>query len=506
MASLSNLGIPFPIPADHDFAPWMKKPNDVVPPDGMDLKSRNEDNSAMEIHNRESLRATRYFISVVDKTGLDVGLALLPYWLYSAADIELMVKSTRICDAVGPLPTYLCLLIETSRFRRAEADEDEKRDREKERADREKFRAEKEKAKSTPVIGNMLMTAPVVRTPGLRAPVVVPQTILLTVFHRLNPPLNWFTDDRLRFADKCGHELGTKGFTPLATLLNPAPVKVTVLDMAKMIVMWDTDESHSCLSALSWIEATLNFQATLDELSPLPSDPPFHTFAGEFRKHRTFFLKLLNFERDYPLWYQFEREMRQQVLDSILVDETYYAMHVQIILSSHLAVQSSLGMSTSRSPGSSPLKRSGDFESTERTGSKVLKSTYESQAHGSFQEQGDSFRDSQNMRPPEGSNRASSCFLCAGPHRVADHPSDSTTFSDGKPLFTCRMGTDLLTAKPFQGLGPKKICGSFNVGRGCQGNHNPLEFLHVCSLCGKDHPALSRDPDCTRVSLGVLLP
>ncbi|KAJ7435831.1 hypothetical protein B0H11DRAFT_1185219 [Mycena galericulata] len=496
MTTLSNAGMAFPIPLDFDFQAWMTKPADNSPPADMDLKSRNEDNTLAETHNRESLRATRVFVAAPDKTGLDVGLALMPYWLYSSADLDSMVKSTRACDAVSPIPTYLCLMVEAARVIRSELEDEEKRDREKERSEREKLRAEKEKDKATTIIGNMVMSAPVVRTPAFSAPVIIPEIVLLTIFHRLHPPINWFTDDHLQFADQRGHQLAAKQIRPQA-LATSAPEKtITVLDITKMVALWGSDENHTCLSVFGWQQATLNFLAALVKLCPPPSNPPVQNFADEFRKHREFFLKLKHFERDYPIWYSFERETREQIMDSILFNETHYATQIQIILSSHQAV-----LALGKSNMTSPSKRLGDFDSLDSR--KVSKSSYEMQAGNSFRNQSDSFRDSRNN--PQGI-RAPACFLCAGPHRVTEHPSSSTTFSDGKPLFACRQGGDIATAKPFRGAESKKICGSFNIGKGCQANHAHNERLHVCSFCGKDHPALSRHADCTRVVLGNLLP
>ncbi|KAJ7627677.1 hypothetical protein DFH06DRAFT_732939 [Mycena polygramma] len=166
MVQLSNAGMPLPVPGDFDFDGWMKRPADVVPPEDMDLKARNEDNHAAEIHNRASLKATRHFRAVQDNSSMDVGRKLRAYWLYSTADLQSMVKSVRVCEAVGPLPVYLCLMVEQARVSRTEVEEDEKREREKERSDREKVRADREKDKVAPVIGTMVMSNPVVRTPA----------------------------------------------------------------------------------------------------------------------------------------------------------------------------------------------------------------------------------------------------------------------------------------------------------------------------------------------------
>ncbi|KAJ7918274.1 hypothetical protein B0H13DRAFT_1869598 [Mycena leptocephala] len=167
-----------------------------------------------------------------------------------------MVKSVRVCDAVGPLPVYMCLMVEQARINRLEFEEDEKREREKERSDREKLRAEKEKEKATPVIGNMVMSNPVVRTPAFCAPVVIPDIYLLSIFHRIHPPINWFTDERIQFAEQYGHQLASKQIRPIDTA---STEKVTVFDVAKMAAIWGDDEAHSCLSPLGWQGTTLNF-------------------------------------------------------------------------------------------------------------------------------------------------------------------------------------------------------------------------------------------------------
>ncbi|KAJ7913089.1 hypothetical protein B0H13DRAFT_2326726 [Mycena leptocephala] len=320
-----------------------------------------------------------------------------------------MVKSVRVCDAVGPLPVYMCLMVEQARINRLEFEEDEKREREKERSDREKLRAEKEKEKATPVIGNMVMSNPVVRTPAFCAPVVIPDIYLLSIFHRIHPPINWFTDERIQFAEQYGHQLASKQIRPIDTA---STEKVTVFDVAKMAAIWGDDEAHS------------SFQAV-------------RSLGG------------------------------------------------------------------SKYGDMSPSKRPSEFDAPEAR--KVSRSTYDSHAGSSFRDQAHSFRESRNPQTPAEGARLPACLVCAGPHRVSDHPTASTSFSDGKPLFACRKGGDLFTVKPFRGAEPKKICGSFNIGKGCQANHPPHEHLHICSLCGNDHQALSRNPDCTRVALGNLL-
>ncbi|KAJ7700118.1 hypothetical protein B0H17DRAFT_1129096 [Mycena rosella] len=497
MSTLSNAGMAFPIPPDFDFNAWMTKPADIVPSDALDLKARNEDNIVVEIHNRLSIRNTRYYMFALDKTDMDVGLPLIGFWLYSERDLTSMTRSTRFCDSVGPLPTYLCQLVEGARDNLADAEAQERLTRERERSEREKLKSEKEKERAAPVIGSMVMSNPVVRTAMLRMPVIIPDIYLNSIFHRLHPPINWFTDEHIQFAEQHGQGLHPKQIRPIATAANANPKEVTVFDTAKMIKLWGNDETHECLSPLDWQQATLNFLAALISLCPPPSNPPVNNFADEFRLHREFFMNLKNFEKDYRLWYPFEREMRQDLMSGrVLFSEAHYAMQVQIILSAFQAVQYSPALS--RNDTSS--KRPADFASPEVR--KVQRTSYDAHAGSSFRDQRQSFRD----RDPQEPSRGPSCFICAGPHRVADHDPKSTKFSDGQPLFSCRRNGDLFTVKPFRGPEPRRLCGSFNVGRGCQATHSPQERLHVCSLCGKDHAALSRDPDCVRVAGGQHLP
>jgi hypothetical protein len=78
-------------------------------------------------------------------------------------------------------------------------------------------------------------------------------------------------------------------------------------------------------------------------------------------------------------------------------------------------------------------------------------------------------------------------------------------FLDGKPIFSIIVGRNIRTARAFRGNAPKSLCLNFNLGRKCNGEHGD-ERLHVCSQCGGDHGALSRDPACLRVRDGTLVP
>ncbi|KAE9396246.1 hypothetical protein BT96DRAFT_996958 [Gymnopus androsaceus JB14] len=82
----------------------------------------------------------------------------------------------------------------------------------------------------------------------------------------------------------------------------PNPDKVQVFDIAKMVAFWGSDKTYTCLTPLKWQEATKNLLAALlllcETLSPV-EELTHHTFAGEFEKHRKFFIHYLDLKETY---------------------------------------------------------------------------------------------------------------------------------------------------------------------------------------------------------------
>ncbi|KAE9398925.1 hypothetical protein BT96DRAFT_976204 [Gymnopus androsaceus JB14] len=155
----------------------------------------------------------------------------------------------------------------------------------------EKEKTVKEKG-SKPIQGSMVLDNPTARIPGQRPTVTIPSIFLRAIAHKFYPPLNWFTDDRLEFAQHRLHELHTKLIRPEPTVDYPSPEKILVFDTAKMITLWGSDETYSCLSPLKWQEATTNLLAALVTLSEslLTEEMLIRfSFSGEFEKHRKLF-------------------------------------------------------------------------------------------------------------------------------------------------------------------------------------------------------------------------
>ncbi|KAJ7632038.1 hypothetical protein B0H17DRAFT_1339765 [Mycena rosella] len=83
----------------------------------------------------------------------------------------------------------------------------------------------------------------------------------------------------------------------------------------------------------------------------------------------------------------------------------------------------------------------------------------------------------------------------------AIHSADKTSFKDGTPLFCAIRDKDLRMIASFRGSQSRSICITYNLGKNCTQAHS--DRLHVCSLCGGDHPALSRDGTCKRIRGGI---
>jgi hypothetical protein len=74
------------------------------------------------------------------------------------------------------------------------------------------------------------------------------------------------------------------------------------------------------------------------------------------------------------------------------------------------------------------------------------------------------------------------CLVCGGLHTIKNHPPAQTDVRDRKPCFSTYEGHNLKTARSG-----RLICIGYN-GRPCDGSSHSAECLHICSLCGGDHP------------------
>lgn len=166
-------------------------------------------------------------------------------------------------------------------------------------------------------------------------------------------------------------------------------------------------------------------------------------------------------------------------MKGVLFDWMVYALHVKVLIHAREIIGN---------PGihsSGGVKRSADVDTCFAKGPRYSSSTDTSSTQVPFW------------------NTTPACLLCGRDHRYRDHPSSSTSFEDGKPLFCRFTDAALWTVKPFKGPSPKRICTVWNISKSCDGQH-AADCVHFCSLCGGDHTALERNARCSRVTDGQI--
>ncbi|KAF5368148.1 hypothetical protein D9615_010187 [Tricholomella constricta] len=396
---------------------------------------------------------------------LDIGPPLRRSYGFTDEEFQEFVDSEVLCSTLSPLPVTLVRLIEGERARLkkvAEVDRQTEKDREK----------EAETKTRTKLLGSMHLVDPVKRVPARRDRITIPTTYLLCIKNKMCPPLNFFTNERMETVNYLPQEVHYKLLRPWGD--EDSSEKVQLLDMPKMISLWGSDESYTCLSPFRFVEASNNLLAALELLcNPSPSvatigtESPVSipqetapTFATEYKKHRDFFTQLDNFEVTYSDWYSFELKARRDILKGVLFDWDAYASEVLLRV------------------------RLGDLERERRSAPAVFKRHADSEPFSSNKmprfSRGEapptSLRSRQPFRP--GPTRMPQCLICAKGHSFRDHPTSSTSFEDGKPFFARVRNNTLWTAKPHKGGGAKKICIFYNLNKFCDNRHG-ADALHV---------------------------
>jgi hypothetical protein len=307
---------------------------------------------------------------------------------------------------------------------------------------------------------------------------VIPTVYLLGIKNKACPPLNFFTNEHINIVNYSPQEVHVKLARPWGAD-DPSSEKIPLLDMPKMVSLWGSDDIHSCLTPLRYIEASANFLHALELLSITPndSDSTSTSYAAEFKQHRDFFLQQHDFEATYQYRYSFELESCHDIMKGVLFDWSVYALRVEVLthardLLEHLA----------SAPG---CKRPGDWD---------MPSTKESK-HSLLTDVSSTRISSRSSFP--------TCFLCGKDYRYRDHPSSLTSFEDGQPLFWHLTDTGVKTISSFKGGSPKQICAVWNISRSCNGQHGG-DRLHFCSLCGGNHSALERNLLCARITDGQI--
>lgn len=464
---LPNAGIPGPVPDNFDFGAFLTIPNALTNLE-IPLASRIAKNAQIEDFNNASISITATVKATSPRPDdMDVGPALKPPYSYSTGEMQELIQSEALCAAVGPLPVSLVRVIEAER---ANAKKKAELDRQ---AEKEKETDNKARSK---LLGTMRLDNPIERVMARAEDVDIPTVYLLGILNKCCPPLNFFTNERLKIVKHSPQNVHMKLVRPWG-MEDGAGEKVQLLDVPKMITSWGTDDSSSCLTPLRFLEASSNLLKALYLLAAPRIDPDDTTYAIEYEKHRDFFAQLDDFEETYPHWYKFELKARREILQGVRFNWREYALEVTIVQRARELLSTSAGPSFKRSPDD------GDSRIT-----KVPRQSFRSDAPTSRVP--DFFREG-----------GPACLLCGRGHRYRDHPNNISSFEDGKPLF-CRLdGNSLYTKKPFKGSTPKRICTVWNITRKCDGRHGG-DCLHSCSLCGNEHSALERHPACARVRDG----
>lgn len=468
LPNLPNAGIPAPIPDDFDFKARMVIPdpvNNLLLP----IVARNADNIKIEKHNLDSMTQTAR--CKADRINYpDVGAATKPYYAYSREEFRLFVASENVVTACGPIPFFVRLRVDTARadalaLDKAALEERRKRKEEKEDAT----------LKGKPLQGSLVPAATLEYDMFGQAKIPIPDAYMQGIKARQTPPLNFWTNRCITDVYRNPAALIVKDYKPTRTDTDYELKAVSIVNIEAMAKKWGSDSSHTCLSSFSdYVEALANIQRALDFLSKPsdPTNPNSFSLAEEFKKHVAYLSNLEEPSVSYPLWFSWERARANRL---IVCGERFDLVDYKSDASYYNGEYRSKGVS------SFAVKRPAPYGNADESRPFKSQRTQYSASTSSYPPRPDSYS-SHSFR--------SSCSCCGGPHAFRQHPVGVTTFPDGKPLFSVFRSGFIWTAKPHGGNECKKICIFFNLPKGCNGVHPPgSDFLHICSLCGKDHNA-----------------
>ncbi|KAF9060720.1 hypothetical protein BDP27DRAFT_1339154, partial [Rhodocollybia butyracea] len=352
--------------------------------------------------------------------------------------------------------------------------------------------------KSLPIAGSMFHSNPVERISGQQPRTIISDVYLYSIRHKFFP-LNWFTKDRLQLAQHRLHDLHTKVHrTELTAESTPSEVKVLVFDMLKMSALWGDDMEHMCMSPMKWLECMSNYLSALVTLSPAHSlgfdglALPVISFATEFGKHLDFFRNYPDFETSYPIWYTFKRTARNEILQGTLFSKDHYVQNLAILL--QVRDQVKLLTASFLQLSSTPAKHPSDSDLRGAIAAKAPRTVTN-----------DSPQSFCNTDSPKCTS-SPTCIICAASHLLRLHLASAIAFSDGKPCFSAYQDSELRTLKPLgSAKETKPICIPYNLASGCKHQHDDGR-LHICSLCGREHSALSRVTSCLCIFEGIIRP
>jgi hypothetical protein len=263
------------------------------------------------------------------------------------------------------------------------------------------------------------------------------------------------------------------------------------------------------------VESFGNFLDALKELCAPPTDENPFSYALEMKKHYDFFRALKDFEKDFAIWYPVEKELRNAILNNTAFDTTHWISEVGGVVRAWKAAKAlaggthiiptlkmaDLGIAAPppRHNRHAPREDDRDYRRDNRRDfDRDVNHAHHRDSDNGWKSRDDFRRlDEEPLRE----RRPHTCLVCGGPHTARDHPSTQTEFRDRKPCFSVYEGRDLKTAR-----GGQLICIGYNINAySCDGSNHSVERLHICSLCGGDHSALSFNSKCARVSGGALV-
>ncbi|KAJ7028099.1 hypothetical protein C8F04DRAFT_1188935 [Mycena alexandri] len=529
MPAKSHCGLDLPLLSTFNFKAWRTPPADRDIPVDMTLRERNLYNHEVEVANSASKQLTRLYEDAVNdgetpEMTIDIGKRLRASYKYTEAELELMVTSPERCaTTLAPIPNSVLDIIMAERAKRAAA--------------------KKEEGKSE-LAGSLVMAKAKKIDVLSRPPVSIPDVFLVALKHKLHPPLFWFTDARLQFATERCTELPMKKNTTL-----PNASEKSILDVTRLMKEWGSDENPGDISPLTcireptpsnfllflpkiaknkntqkmWMQAFKNFVKALEILCPAPTlaGPTACSYAEEMELHGRFFVALPDFELLFEVWYPEERELRNLILDNdIGFDKDVWTSRVGNLITAYkvnlkiangtlgarttkLSDLSTVSGSASKAPAPDRRDRQNDRSDRHDRFDRNDRNDRGDRDNGRNSFQGparDSFRRNDD-RERSPTVRALVCLICGQGHVVRDHPRNQTEFKDRKEFFATYERNTLKCARGEH----KTICLAYNLYGRCGGVGHPagVDPLHVCSLCGGEHPALSANDRCGRVRNGV---
>ncbi|KAJ7765458.1 hypothetical protein DFH07DRAFT_955699 [Mycena maculata] len=328
--SCSNL--PLPLPVDFDCDAYATHLDDRLAPDGMEVEDKNTANVILEASNKASITLTcAYATAHASSAGvgsLDISAPLQGLQAYTEKEKAMLLYSPELVVATGPLLLSLTKLIAQHRTTTA-------MQREKEHTNKE---AEKSKA-SQSLLGSMVFTHPHEIDPILKQLVVIPPIFLVSLGHKVNFPLYWWTDGILRKAAKSPHMIVKELSSTEQMATYSIADKVQVVDVTKCAKLFDGEDESKNLTPSWWHQAAKNLLSAFQQLCPAvdPLDPTTRNYASEFASHFTWFWNIACFDTQMDLWLPVELKMHCTILAQGLFSSQIWADELCSVLRAHKA-------------------------------------------------------------------------------------------------------------------------------------------------------------------------